>query len=99
LIVRFFGSIQKKYLVCLGGLVLAMFLLAVFGARGLWQIHRLQDERQKIRVSNEALAAENRRLADQVTRMRNHKKEEVERIAREDFGLVKKGEVVYQFEK
>ncbi len=96
---RFFGSIQKKYLYCLAGLVLAMFLLAVFGARGLWQIHNLQDERQKIRTSNAALAAENRRLADQVARMRHYKKEEVERIAREDLGLVKKGEIVYQFEK
>ncbi len=96
---HFFGSIQKKYLFCLAGLIIAMFLLAVFGARGIWQIHRLQEDRQKIHASNGALAGENRRLAEQVSRMRNYKKEEVERIAREELGLVKKGEVVYQFEK
>ena len=97
--VRFFGSIQKRYVFCLSGLVLIMFLLAVFGARGLWQIYRLKDERQKISLSNAALMAENRRIASQVERMRQHKKEEVERIAREELGLVKKGEVIYQFEK
>ena len=96
---RFFGSIQKKYLFCLAGLVIVMFLLAVFGARGLWQIYSLKEERQKIWTSNASLVTENRRLADQVERMRSHKKEEVERIAREELGLVKKGERIYQFEK
>ena len=96
---RFFGSIQKKYILCLSGLILIMFLLAIFGARGLWQIYRLKAERQKISFSNVALMAENRRIASQVERMRHYKKEEVERIAREELGLVKKGEIVYQFEK
>jgi cell division protein FtsB len=43
------------------------------------------------------LREENQKLAEQIERMK-HNKEEVERIAREELGLVKKGELVYKFE-
>jgi len=45
------------------------------------------------------LREENRKLAQQIERMKKNKKEEVERIAREELGLVKKGEIVYKFEQ
>jgi len=43
-------------------------------------------------------ADENQKLTQQVQRLRYHK-EEVEKIAREELGLVKKGEIIYQFER
>ncbi len=94
---RFFGSIQKKYLILLAVFASTMLLLAVFGGRGLMQIYHLKEERAKIEVTNTHLMEENQKLSELVGRMRRNK-EEVEKIAREDLGLVKKGELVYQFE-
>lgn len=95
---RFFGSIQKKYLLFLAVFISGMLLFAIFGSRGLIQIYKLKDERNRIQMSNARLQEENRRLAEQIGRLRNNK-EEVEKVAREELGLVKKGEIVYQFEK
>ena len=62
------------------------------------QIYHLKEERNRIEGSNARLQEENRKLAEKVNRLRNNK-DEVEKVAREELGLVKKGEVVYQFEK
>jgi cell division protein FtsB len=62
------------------------------------QIYHLRQEREKIELVNARLRAENQKLTMQIERMK-HSKEEVERIAREELGLVKRGEVVYQFER
>ncbi len=94
---RFFGSIQKKYLILLAVFASAMLLLAIFGGRGLMQIYHLKEDRAKIKAANAHLMEENQKLSQLVERMRRNK-EEVEKIAREDLGLVKKGELVYQFE-
>jgi cell division protein FtsB len=63
------------------------------------QIYHLKEEREKIKIANAHLREENQKFAEQVVRMKHNKKEEVEKIAREELGLVKKGEVVYQFEE
>ena len=97
-LVRFFGAIQKKYLLFLAFFIAAMAFFTLFGERGVVQIYQLKEERGKIRIVNARLGEENRRLAEQVGRMRNSR-EEVEKIAREELGLVKKGEIVYHFER
>jgi len=96
--VRFFGSIQKKYFIFLAVFISGMFLFAIFGSRGLVQIYKSEEERKRIQMSNARLQEDNRKLADQIRRLRNNR-EEVEKVAREELGLVKKGEIVYQFEK
>ena len=62
------------------------------------QIYHLKREREKIECGNARLRAENQKLPAQIERMK-HSKDEVEKIAREELGLVKRGEVVYQFER
>jgi len=96
--VRFFGSIQKKYFIFLAVFISGMFLFAIFGSRGLVQIYKSEEERKRIQMSNARLQEDNQKLADQIRRLRNNR-EEVEKVAREELGLVKKGEIVYQFEK
>ena len=59
---------------------------------------QLREERDRIQVSNARLEDENKKLAEQIRRLRTDK-EEVERIAREEMMLVGKGEIVYQFDK
>ena len=95
---RFFGPLQKKYLLSLGLFVTGMLLFSLFGSRGLVQIYQLTEDRDRIQMSNARLEEENKKLAAQIHRLRNNK-EEVEKIAREDLGLVKKGEIVYQFDR
>jgi len=94
---RFFGTIQKKYLLLLAIFIAGMFLLTIFGERGLMHIYQLKVEQTRIQAANARLREENRKLSEQVNRMRNNQKE-VEKIAREELGLVKKGEIIYQFE-
>lgn len=96
---RFLRAFRKKYLFCLVGFIAIIFFFIIFGGRSLMQIYHLKEEREKIRTANARLREENQKLADQIERMKNNKKEEVEKIAREELGLVRKGEVVYQFEK
>jgi len=96
--VRFFGPLEKKYLVFLALLILGVLLFAVFGSRGLMQIYQLQEERDRIQMSNARLEDENKKLGEQIQRLRTDK-DEIERIAREEMKLVGKGEIVYQFEK
>jgi cell division protein FtsB len=75
-----------------------MLVFTIFGGRGLMQIYHLKEEREKIKIATGRLSEENRKLAQQIERMKKNKKEEVERIAREELGLVKKGEIVYKFD-
>jgi cell division protein FtsB len=75
-----------------------MLVFTIFGGRGLMQIYHLKGEREKIKIATGRLSEENRKLAQQIERMKKNKKEEVERIAREELGLVKKGEIIYKFE-
>ena len=63
------------------------------------QIYHLKGEREKIKSANARLREENQKLTEQLSRMKHNKEEGVEKIAREELGLVRKGEVVYQFEK
>ncbi|MDI6753607.1 MAG: septum formation initiator family protein [Thermodesulfobacteriota bacterium] len=95
---RFFGTVRKQYILFLAIFVSAMLFLAIFGGRGLMQIYHLKEEREKIKVANARLREENQKLAYQVERMKNNKKEEVEKIARGELGLVKKGEIIYKFD-
>jgi cell division protein FtsB len=94
---RFFGSIQKKYVFGLAVFISAMFILTIFDERGLMHIYQLREERARIQAANTRLREENQKLTEQVNRMRNNQSE-IEKIARENLGLVKKGEIVYQFE-
>jgi len=95
---RFFGSIRKQYILFLAIFISAMLVFSIFGSKGLMKIYNLKEEQEKIKTSNGRLREENRKLVQQIERMKKNKKEEVERIAREELGLVKKGEIVYKFE-
>jgi cell division protein FtsB len=95
---RFFGSIRKQYFIYLAVFISAMLVFSVFGSKGLMEIYNLKGEQEKIKMSNARLREENGKLAQQIERMKKNKKEEVEKIAREELGLVKKGEIIYKFE-
>jgi cell division protein FtsB len=95
---RLLRPFRKKYLFYLAGFIAMLLFFGLFGGRSLMQIYHLKEEREKNRTTNARLREENQKLAEQIERMKHNKKEEVERIAREELGLVKKGELVYKFE-
>jgi cell division protein FtsB len=96
--VYFPGVFRKKYLFLLALFLSGVILFGVFGGRALMQIHQLKEERNRMQGANARLQEENRKLAEKVNRLKNSK-EEVEKVARDELGLVKKGEIVYQFDK
>jgi cell division protein FtsB len=96
--VRFFGRLEKKYLAFLSLLIFGVLLFTVFGSRGLVQIFQMREEKDRILMGNARLEEENKKLSEQIHRLRTDK-DEIERIAREEMMLVGKGEIVYQFEK
>ncbi len=68
----------------------------LFGDNGALQLWRLRSEVQSLRREVQALEAENERLAKAITDLRDNPAV-IERIAREELGLVRPGERVLRF--
>ena len=77
--------------------VLAALLLAAFlGDNGVLQLWRLQAEVESLHREVQTLEAENERLARAIAELR-HDPAVIERLAREELGLVRPGERVLRF--
>lgn len=72
-------------------------LFACFGERGLKEVFALQRELEEIVSVNRELQQENESLAHYVHLLRNDTAL-IEKIAREELGLVGAGEMIYFFE-
>jgi cell division protein FtsB len=70
----------------------------VYGGAGLGRLGVLQRELHDLKARNQVTAAENARLREEVHALR-HDLGAVERVAREELGLVKPGDVVFQIEE
>ena len=78
-------------------LLLALLALAihdVFGPHGFIAMRRTQKEIEQVRDQIGKLNEENKSLSDQVTSLKTDPKA-IERIAREEMGLARPGEVIY----
>ncbi len=75
-----------------------MIFFTFFGDKGLLQVYRLRRELKEIERVNMELQQENDRLRAEIDNVKTNKKY-VEELARRELGLVKKGEIVYQFDK
>jgi len=58
---------------------------------------RLQKELIRIKETNVNMEEENRKLREEVRRLQ-HEKRYIEEIARRELGMVKEGEMIYQFD-
>jgi cell division protein FtsB len=72
--------------------------LQFFGERGLAQYRRLKLERVELRERNRKLGAEIRQMKLEVERLREDDMY-LEKAAREDLGMVRKGELVFVIEE
>ena len=89
---------KKKRLLLL---VLISFLilgtLTFFGENGILHLFRLQKELARIKDKNFKLEEENQKLKEEVKRLQSDKRY-IEEIARKELGMVKEGEIIYQFD-
>jgi cell division protein FtsB len=84
-------------------LILVLFLFFIFGFftffgdKGIIHLLRVQKEWSRIKEANVKIEEENRKLREEVKRLR-YEKRYIEEIARKELGMVKEGEVIYQFD-
>ncbi|HHL40916.1 MAG TPA: septum formation initiator family protein [Deltaproteobacteria bacterium] len=78
-------------------LIVVIVALAVFGDKGLLDVLRLMDEKERIEAGNRELAAENERLAREI-RLLKEDRRYIETVARGELGMVGRGELIYLFD-
>jgi cell division protein FtsB len=78
----------------LGLALLALAIHDVFGPHGFIAMRRTQKEIEQVHDQIGKLNEENKSLSDQVTSLKTDPKA-IERIAREEMGLARPGEVIY----
>jgi len=76
-------------------LILGMFTF--FGEKGIFNLLRIQKEVAKIKEKNVKLEEENQKLREEVKRLQTDRRY-IEEIARKELGMVKEGEIIYQFD-
>jgi cell division protein FtsB len=88
---------KKKVLLVVLFLFLTLGFLTFFGDKGIFHLLRLRQELVRFKEANLKMEEENRKLKEEVKRLQ-HEKRYIEEIARKELGMVKEGEVIYQFE-
>jgi cell division protein FtsB len=79
----------------LGLALLALLVHDIFGAHGFIAMRRTQKEIEEIRKQIGKIDTENKSLTDQVNSLKTDPKS-IERIAREEMGLARPGELIYK---
>jgi cell division protein FtsB/cell division protein DivIC len=88
---------KKRILILVLFLFLIFGFFTFFGDKGIVHLLRLQKEWGRIKGTNVKIEEENRKLREEVKRLQ-HEKRYIEEIARKELGMVKEGEVIYQFD-
>jgi len=78
------------------GLITTLAFFTTFGERGLLHLWRLSEAKRKLDDKNFQLQRSNAMLRERIHRLR-HDDRHLEKLAREELGLVREGEIVYRF--
>jgi cell division protein FtsB len=89
------GFLRRNVRQILGLALLALFLHDAFGTHGFLAMLRTQKEIKQIREQIGKINAENKSLSNEVNALKTDPKA-IERIAREDMGLARPGEIIYK---
>jgi cell division protein FtsL len=90
--------IEKQHRIVIGGglgCFLLLSLLAMAGDRGFFEVYQFNRHFQHVERQIQALEVENERLRKQVTSLRSDPYQ-IEKLAREDLGLVRPDEIVFE---
>ena len=85
-----------KVKVVVGLLVLLILGFTIFGQRGLMSLVRARRQAEVLKTETARIRDENARLTEEI-RLLQTDNAYVERLAREELGMVKPGELVFQF--
>jgi cell division protein FtsL len=88
---------KKRFLLLILISLLILGILTFFGEKGILHLFRLQKEVVRIKEKNAKLEEENQKLREEVKRLQSDKRY-IEEIARKELGMVKEGEIIYQFD-
>ncbi|MBA4398182.1 MAG: hypothetical protein C0394_12480 [Syntrophus sp. (in: bacteria)] len=80
----------------LAGFVLVMGFLIAFGNRGLVDNYMMRERLVALKKANQDIIRENKELRETIVLLQN-KMPYVEMVARNELGMVKKGDLVYRF--
>ncbi len=89
---------QRALPIAILGLAIVGVPLLVFEPRGLPRMRALEKELTEVTAENEEMRRNVTRLRSEVQHLRDDP-QAVERIARDQLGLVRKSEIVFQFAK
>jgi cell division protein FtsB len=87
---------QRVALAMAVGAAAALVTAMVFGSRGLLHLRTLTDEDEEVSRRIALLLHENEQLRDRIHRLRTDDRT-LERLAREQLGFTRPGEVIYRF--
>jgi cell division protein FtsB len=88
--------VDRRFFLIPAGAILFILFFTIFGERGLLRIYHLNREMKEVTARIEELKAENDRLRREVEALRSDRRY-LEGIARRNFGMVRKNEIIYQF--
>ena len=88
----------KKYAILIVGFLVIALSVTIFANGGLLRIYYLYQQKERLERINLELKEKNRELAGEVESLKNNRVY-LENLARQELGLVKEGDVVFQFEK
>jgi cell division protein FtsB len=87
--------VRRNALQILGLALFALLIHDIFGPHGFIAMQRTQKEIEQVRDQIGKLNNENKSLSEQVTSLKTDPKA-IERIAREEMGLARPGEIIYK---
>ncbi len=78
------------------GIFIIIALFIIFGNRGFTDYRMLKEKQAALEETNKCTAAENDELKKKITLFKTDLRH-VETVARRELGMVKQGDIVYQF--
>jgi len=75
--------------------LLVVGFLILFGRKGLIDNYKMQQMVKELSATNEQMLRENNKLKNEILLLRKDSKY-IERLARDELGMVKKGDIVYR---
>lgn len=79
-------------------LVIGLALLVLVGNKNFWRLVKAYRERASLQLQLRKLDAENKALQKKIYAL-EHNDQEIEKIAREELGMTKPGEIEYRVKK
>lgn len=75
--------------------LLVMGFLILFGKKGLIDNYKMRQKVAELSIANQQIHEENNRLKQEILLLRKDVKY-IERLARDELGMVKKGDIIYR---